>query len=93
MMSGEGSDSRGRGRLKNWIRHSNCRVNLTLSLTSEKEEPPSQYSRGNLTNRTNDGGRMGRLKFLNIRALVDHNWMAMSRQPPQRRRRPQTDPQ
>ena len=43
----------------------------------KKGESTSQDGQGNLTNWTNDGGRMNRLKFLNIRAVVDKYRMAM----------------
>ena len=69
-----GSGRRDRGELENWI----SRSNWWDILTGEEGEPSSQNGRGDLTNRTDDGGRMGRLKLLNIRAVVDNDRVAVS---------------
>ncbi len=43
-----------------------------------KGKSPSNDSRGNLVDRADDSRRVGRLKLVNIRAIVDNDRAAMS---------------
>jgi hypothetical protein len=50
----------------------------TPSLQGKKGTSPSNDCRGNLVERAVNGGRMGHLKLVNIRALVDNNRVTLS---------------